>query len=606
MLTRHSSSLTRTARSRPIVLANTVLGRRTLIPQPPTPLVTPRPLPTIYRATSEDAQANKQYMTSLIRQLDELRDTARAGGGKEVLDRWKARGQGKLGVRERVAALLDPASPFIELSPLAAHEVYQDPLPGAGLVTGIGMVAGKKVMIVANDPTVKGGSYYPLTVKKHLRAQQIALENRLPCIYLVESGGAALPYQSEVFPDHDHFGRIFYNMARMSGLGIPQISVVHGISVAGGAYMPAMSDVVIIVKNQGRIFLAGPPLVKAATGEVVDDEALGGGDMHTSVSGVADYLATSDSHAIQLAREAVRDLSPISTPLSTAAAKKEVKPPLYPTKELDEIVPSDPKKTYDPREIIARLVDGSEFREFKKEYGKTLITGFAEVHGHTVGIIANAGVLLSPSALKAAHFIELCSQRGIPLLFLVNVSGYMVGEKAERGGIAKDGAKMVRAVARAKVEKYTVVVGGSYGAGNYGMCGRAYSPRFLWMWPNAKICVMGPDQLSTVMHTVQGKRSGANSTADAAGAPSVAEEAERKRQVLKERIEAESSALYSTARIWDDGIIAPSDTRDLLGLGLELAHEERASRGASGSGGKGNRGEVGADGDSGDWGVFRM
>ncbi|WVQ94486.1 hypothetical protein IAU59_001565 [Kwoniella sp. CBS 9459] len=607
MLARRSSTLTRAARPRPTYLAglNAVLGRRTLIPQPPTALVTPRPLPSLHRASSEDAQANKQYMDGLIRNLGDLRATARAGGGKEVLERWKARGQGKLGVRERVAALLDPASPFIELSPLAAHEVYPDPLPGAGLVTGIGMVAGKKVMVVANDPTVKGGSYHPLTVKKHLRAQQIALENRLPCIYLVESGGAALPYQAEVFPDHDHFGRIFYNMARMSGLGIPQISVVHGISVAGGAYMPAMSDVVIIVKNQGRIFLAGPPLVKAATGEVVDDEALGGGDMHTSVSGVADYLATSDSHAIQLAREAVRDLSPISaSTTATGITKKEVRPPLHSTKELDEIVPSDPRKTYDPREIIARLVDGSEFREFKKEYGKTLITGFAEVHGHTVGIIANAGVLLSPSALKATHFIELCSQRGIPLLFLVNVSGYMVGEKAERGGIAKDGAKMVRAVARAKVEKYTVVVGGSYGAGNYGMCGRAYSPRFLWMWPNAKICVMGPDQLSTVMHTVQGKRSSAN--ADAAGATSVAEEAERKRQVLKERIEAESSALYSTARIWDDGIIAPSDTRDLLGLGLELAHEERASRSGNGSNTRGSRGEVGADGDSGDWGVFRM
>ncbi|OCF45088.1 acetyl/propionyl CoA carboxylase [Kwoniella heveanensis CBS 569] len=612
MLARRGSTLTRAARPRPPVFISTdiVSSRRTLIHQPPTPLVTPRPLKSLHRASAEDAHANKQYMNDLIKNLDELRDTARAGGGKEVLDRWKARGQGKLSARERVVALLDPASPFIELSPLAAHEVYPDALPGAGIVTGIGMVAGKKVMVVANDPTVKGGSYHPLTVKKHLRAQQIALENKLPCIYLVESGGAALPYQAEVFPDHDHFGRIFYNMARMSGLGIPQISVVHGISVAGGAYMPAMSDVVIIVKNQGRIFLAGPPLVKAATGEVVDDEALGGGDMHTSVSGVADYLATSDSHAIQLAREAVRDLSPISvsSPSSIIANsddKKQVRPPLYPTKELDEIVPADPRKTYDPREIIARLVDGSEFREFKKEYGKTLITGFAEIHGHTVGIIANAGVLLSPSALKATHFIELCSQRGIPLLFLVNVSGYMVGEKAERGGIAKDGAKMVRAVARAKVEKYTVVVGGSYGAGNYGMCGRAYSPRFLWMWPNAKICVMGPDQLSTVMHTVQGKRS--NASADAAGATSVAEEAERKRQVLKERIDAESSALYSTARIWDDGIIAPSDTRDLLGLGLELAHEERASRGnPSVAMGRGHRGEVGADGDSGDWGVFRM
>ncbi|WVW79943.1 hypothetical protein I302_101916 [Kwoniella bestiolae CBS 10118] len=592
MLTRTISRPSRTLR----LTACVIPPKRTLIPQPPPSIVRPRPLPTHHRTGSEDAQANKFYMTRLIDELGGIRDKARQGGGRQTLEKWKARGQGKLGVRERVTALLDPSSPFVELSPLAAHEVYPDPLPGAGLVTGIGMVAGRKCMIVANDPTVKGGAYYPLTVKKHLRAQQIALENRLPCIYLVESGGAALPYQAEVFPDHDHFGRIFYNMARMSGLGIPQISVVHGISVAGGAYMPAMSDVVIIVKNQGRIFLAGPPLVKAATGEVVDEETLGGGDMHTSVSGVADYLATSDSHALSLAREAIRDLGPtsVSSHSSDKSTIRQVKEPLYPTKELDEIVPSDPKQAYDPREIIARLVDGSEFREFKKEYGKTLITGFAEIHGHTVGIIANAGVLLSPSALKATHFIELCSQRGIPLVFLVNVSGYMVGEKAERGGIAKDGAKMVRAVARAKVEKYTVVIGGSYGAGNYGMCGRAYSPRFLWMWPNSKICVMGPDQLSTVMHTVQGKRqaSGGEDTA------------ERKRQELKEKIEKQSDVLYSTARLWDDGIIKPSDTRDLLGLGLELAHEERASR--SSVKGHGLRGEIGADGDSGDWGVFRM
>ncbi|WVQ79049.1 hypothetical protein IAT38_001142 [Cryptococcus sp. DSM 104549] len=581
--------------------------KRTLIAQPPPPLVAPRPLPTLFQPASEHAQANKAFMEGLIKDMDHLRSKAREGGGWATLQKWKARGTGKLSARERVSALLDPASPFIELSPLAAQDVYPDALPGAGIVTGIGMVAGRKCMIVANDPTVKGGAYYPLTVKKHLRAQQIALENRLPCIYLVESGGAALPYQAEVFPDHDHFGRIFYNMARMSGLGIPQISVVHGISVAGGAYMPAMSDVVIIVKNQGRIFLAGPPLVKAATGEVIDDESLGGGDMHTSVSGVADYLATSDSHAIRLAREAVRDLSPLSisppppalaaSTTSTSPSQPPIsgpRPPLYPSSDLNAIVPADPRQSYDPREIIARLVDGSEFREFKKEYGKTLITGFAEIHGFTVGIIANAGVLLSPSALKATHFINLCSQRGIPLVFLVNVSGYMVGEKAERGGIAKDGAKMVRAVARAKVEKFTVVVGGSYGAGNYGMCGRAYSPRFLFMWPSAKICVMGPDQLSTVMHTVSGKKSAASG----------ADEAEKKRQALKEEIERQSSVVYSTARIWDDGIIAPSDTRDILGLGLELAHDERASR--KGGRGDGTRGEIGADGDAGDWGVFRM
>ncbi|WVQ62783.1 uncharacterized protein L199_000931 [Kwoniella botswanensis] len=591
MLTRALTPATRVSR----LSTTTTVTRRTLIPQPPPSIVAPRPLPTLHRPNSEDAQSNRSYMTKLLDELGSLRGKAKEGGGEATLKKWKDRGQGKLGVRERITALLDPSSPCVELSPLAAHEVYPDPLPGAGLVTGIGMVAGRKCMIIANDPTVKGGAYYPLTVKKHLRAQQIALENRLPCVYLVESGGAALPYQSEVFPDHDHFGRIFYNMARMSGLGIPQISVVHGISVAGGAYMPAMSDVVIIVKNQGRIFLAGPPLVKAATGEVVDEETLGGGDMHTSVSGVADYLATSDSHALSLAREAVQDLGPATTSYLRNLKNKPIKDPIYPTKELDEIVPSDPRQAYDPREIIARLVDGSEFREFKREYGKTIITGFAGIHGHTVGIIANAGVLLSPSALKATHFIELCSQRGIPLVFLVNVSGYMVGEKAERGGIAKDGAKMVRAVARAKVEKYTVVVGGSYGAGNYGMCGRAYSPRFLWMWPNSKICVMGPDQLSTVMHTVQGKRQDQGTDA-----------AEKKRQELKEKIEKQSDVLFSTARIWDDGIIRPSDTRDLLGLGLELAHEERASRTGNRGNAHENRGEIGADGDSGDWGVFRM
>lgn len=443
-------------------------------------------------------------------------------------------------------------------------------------------------MIVANDPTVKGGAYYPLTVKKHLRAQQVALENRLPCVYLVESGGAALPYQSNVFPDHDHFGRIFYNMARMSGLGIPQISVTHGISVAGGAYMPAMSDVVIIVKNQGRIFLAGPPLVKAATGEIVDDETLGGGDMHTSVSGVADYLAQNDAHAIRLAREAVLDLGKATVPASKAP--RETREPAYPAEELNSIVPADSRKSFDMKEVIARVTDGSEFREFKKEYGKTVITGFAEIHGHTVGIVANNGVLLSPSALKATHFIELCNQRGIPLVFLVNVSGYMVGQAAERGGIAKDGAKMVRAVARAKVPKFTVVVNGSYGAGNYGMCGRAYSPRFLFMWPNAKVCVMGPDQLSSVMQTVSGNRNAAD--------------AEKKFADLRARIEKESEALYSTARLWDDGIIQPSDTRDVLGLALEVAADEKASRPQGGNGG--SRGEIGADGDSGDWGVFRM
>ncbi|KAL7419607.1 hypothetical protein Q5752_005519 [Cryptotrichosporon argae] len=571
-------------------------SRRTLIPQPPARLVPAKPLPTALHPTSPEYGAAKERMEQLVSDMRDLRAKIRDGGGLEVLEKWKAKGSSKMGVRERIEELLDLNSPFLEISPLAAHNVYPDPLPAAGIVTGIGMVAGRKCMIVANDPTVKGGAYHPLTVKKHLRAQQIALENRLPCVYLVESGGAALPYQSEVFPDHDHFGRIFYNMARMSGLGIAQISVVHGISVAGGAYMPAMSDVVIIVKNQGRIFLAGPPLVKAATGEVVDEETLGGGEMHTSVSGVADYLAISDSHAIALARQAVSDLgkaSPRPTQQATFETEGPPRPPLYPSEGLDAIIPVDARQTFDMREVIARVADGSEFREFKKEYGKTIITGFTEIHGYTVGIVANAGVLLSPSALKATHFIQLCSQRSIPLVFLVNVSGYMVGEKAERGGIAKDGAKMVRAVARAKVPKFTVVVGGSYGAGNYGMCGRAYSPRFLFMWPNAKVCVMGPDQLSSVMQSVSGKRGGSGADADARFAE------------LRSRIEKESEAIYSSARLWDDGIIEPQDTRDVLGLCLGLAHDGKASRAAWEKG----RGEIGADGDAGDagdWGVFRM
>ncbi|ODO06164.1 acetyl/propionyl CoA carboxylase [Cryptococcus wingfieldii CBS 7118] len=584
-------------RPRPRPIAASRALTRTLIPQPPRPLITPRPLPTTFSPTSPQSETNRKWMEGLIRDTEDLRARAREGGGKEVLERWKKRGKGKLSVRERVAVLLDPASPFIELSPLAAHEVYPDPLPGAGIVTGIGMVAGRKCMIIGNDPTVKGGTYFPLTVKKHLRAQQIALENQLPCIYLVESGGAALPYQAKVFPDHDHFGRIFYNMARMSSLGMPQISVVHGISVAGGAYMPAMSDLVIIVKEQGHIFLAGPPLVKAATGQVVDEESLGGGEMHTSVSGVADYLAQSDSHALSLAREAIHDLSPSPpSPPSPSRSQKHIQPPIYPADDLNALIPTDPRQSYDPRELIARLVDASQFREFKRSYGPTIVCGFAQIHGYTIGILANHGPILSPSALKATHFITTCSKHGIPLVFLTNVSGYMVGEKAERGGIAKDGAKMVRAVARAKVEKFSIIVGGSFGAGNYGMCGRAYSPRFLFMWPNAKVGVMGPDQLSTVMHSVEDKRPGQTDAQK--------EKAEKKREELKKKIEGQCQGIYASARIWDDGIIKPTDTRDILGLGLELAHEERALRG-HGSGG-GTRGQVGADGDAGDWGIFRM
>ncbi|WVQ73739.1 hypothetical protein IAR50_003319 [Cryptococcus sp. DSM 104548] len=557
------------ARSRPRPIFIGASLRRTLIPQPPRPVITPRPLPITFNSTSPEAQANRRWMDGLINDVEGLRTKARDGGGKEVLERWKKRGKGKLSVRERVAALLDPASPFMELSPLAAHDVYPDPLPGAGIVTGIGMVAGRKCMIIANDPTVKGGVYFPLTVKKHLRAQQIALDNQLPCIYLVESGGAALPYQADVFPDHDHFGRIFYNMARLSGMGIPQISVVHGISVAGGAYMPAMSDLVIIVKEQGHIFLAGPPLVKAATGEVVDEESLGGGEMHTSVSGVADYLAQSDSHALALAREAIHDLSPLPLPLQPNLTN-----------------PSAPRSTLPP----------TSTQSFPPTHASPTTPANSSPASPTPPNSANSNPLTAPPSFADSPTSTAIPKHKVPLVFLTNVSGYMVGEKAERGGIAKDGAKMVRAVARAEVEKFSIIVGGSFGAGNYGMCGRAYSPRFLFMWPNAKIGVMGPDQLSTVMHSVEGKRPGQTDEQRA--------NADKKREELKAKIEGQSRGIYASARIWDDGIIKPSDTRDILGLGLELAHEERARRGPGT--GPGSRGEVGADGDTGDWGIFRM
>jgi 3-methylcrotonyl-CoA carboxylase beta subunit len=434
-------------------------------------------------------------------------------------------------------------------------------------------------MVVVNDATVKGGSYYPLTVKKHLRAQEIAREHGLPCVYVVESGGAALPHQANVFPDKEHFGRIFYNMAQMSALGIPQIALVHGISVAGGAYVPAMADENVIVADQGRIFLAGPPLVKAATGEEVDEETLGGGLMHSSESGVTDHLARDDEHAIAIARGIVGDLGFAGWKSSGPSTVPE--DPVYPASELHGIVGTDSRQAFDMRDVIARIVDSSRFREFKKEYGPTMITGFAHVHGYEVGIVANNGILFSPSALKATHFIQLCSQRQIPLLFLVNVTGYMVGSKAERGGIAKDGAKMVRAVACADVPKLTVIVGGSFGAGNYGMAGRAYSPRFLWMWPNAKVSVMGSGQLSQVMTTVSKDPSQHSS--------------------LKEDIEAQSTALYSTARLWDDGIIKPTDTRDVVGLGLALAARERPT-----SRGRGSAGSTTWDGDGKGFGVFRM
>ncbi|KAF7352509.1 Carboxyl transferase [Mycena venus] len=455
-------------------------------------------LPSLVSTASPEFAAKAESMDQLVADLEAKLAAARLGGGAKAAERFRSKGK-KL-PRERLSLLLDPHTPFLELSPLAAHDVYPDAIPGAGLITGIGRISGRECMVIVNDPTVKGGAYYPLTVKKQLRAQEVAREHRLPCVYIVESGGAALPYQANVFPDKEHFGRIFYNMAQMSALGIPQISSIHGISVAGGAYVPAMADENIIVRNQGRIFLAGPPLVKAATGEEVDEETLGGGMMHSSESGVTDHLANDDEHAIAITREVIGDLGRAAGTEGMPSARPE--DPLFPASELHGIVGTDVRQAFDMRDVIARIVDGSRFREFKKEYGTTMLTGFAHIHGYEVGICANNGILFSPSALKATHFIELCSQRKIPLLFLVNVTGYMVGSKAERGGIAKDGAKMVRAVACADVPKLTVIVGGSFGAGNYGMAGRAYSPRFLWMWPNAKISVMGSAQLSQVMTAV--------------------------------------------------------------------------------------------------------
>ncbi|EIN08738.1 carboxyl transferase [Punctularia strigosozonata HHB-11173 SS5] len=544
-------------------------------------------LPSLISPASPEFTRKKESMDTLVRDLEVKFQEVHGGGGQKALDRMRAKG--KLIPRERLAALLDPSSPFLELSPLAAHEVYTkgngtwDNIPGAGIITGIGRIAGRECMIVVNDASVKGGSYYPLTVRKHLRAQEIAREHGLPCVYVVESGGAALPHQANVFPDKEHFGRIFYNMAQMSALGIPQIAIVHGISVAGGAYVPAMADETIIVQNQGHIFLAGPPLVKAATGEVVDEETLGGGLMHASESGVVDHLARDDEHAIAIARGIVGDLGP-APPEATVCCDPDAppEPPLYSPDELHGIVGTDVRHPFDMRDVIARIVDGSRFREFKKEYGSTIVTGFAHIHGYQCGIIANNGILFSPSALKAAHFIQMCSQRGVPLVFLVNVTGYMVGSKAEKGGIAKDGAKMVRAVACADVPKLTVIVGGSFGAGNYGMCGRAYSPRFLWMWPNAKVSVMGSGQLSQVMTSV---------SKDPAQHAS-----------LKSEIEAQSTAYYASARLWDDGIIKPTDTRDVLGLGLALSKAKRNNEKRAGT----NSISTTWDGQGGGFGVFRM
>lgn len=495
---------------------------------------------------SEISQANQQAWGQILADLMAKRAEAALGGNEKTRERHLARG--KLLPRDRVMSLLDMGSPFLELSQLAAFNMYEDKIHGAGVITGIGRVAGREVMIVCNDSTIKGGTYYPMTVKKHLRAQEIALQNHLPCIYLVDSGGANLPNQAEVFPDRDHFGRIFYNQATMSAAGIAQIAVVMGSCTAGGAYVPAMSDETIIVKNQGTIFLAGPPLVKAATGEVVTAEELGGADVHTRLSGVADHLAENDHHALEMTRAIVATLP------QTNSYAKESRDPLYPIEELEQIVPTDLKKQYDIREVIARLVDGSEFEEFKARYGTTLITGFAHIEGIQVGIIANNGILLGSSAQKGAHFIELCCQRKIPLIFLQNITGFMVGKQFENAGIAKDGAKMVMAVANAKVPKITLIVGGSYGAGNYGMCGRAYSPRFLFIWANARISVMGGEQAASVLATVKGSMT--------------PEEEEAFKAPVREMYEREGHPYYSTARLWDDGIIMPSETRRVLGLAL--------------------------------------
>ncbi|GAA5121999.1 carboxyl transferase domain-containing protein [Pseudonocardia adelaidensis] len=496
-------------------------------------------------ATSGTTPRGAASHRELVADLKARLATAALGGSERARVRHVERG--KLLPRDRVDALVDPSSPFLELSPLAANGMYGDEAPGAGLITGVGRVAGREVVVVANDATVKGGTYYPMTVKKHLRAQEVALHNRLPCVYLVDSGGAYLPEQDSVFPDREHFGRIFYNQAQMSARGIPQIAAVLGSCTAGGAYVPAMSDEAVIVRNQGTIFLGGPPLVKAATGEVVTAEELGGGDLHSRVSGVTDHLAEDDAHALRIVRSIVGTLGPRAPrPWDVAPAEE----PLADPDELYEVVPTDSRTPYDVREVISRVVDGSRLHEFKAEYGTTLVTGFARIHGHPVGIVANNGILFSESAQKGAHFIELCDQRGVPLVFLQNISGFMVGREYEAGGIAKHGAKMVTAVATTRVPKFTVIIGGSFGAGNYSMCGRAYSPRFLFMWPNARISVMGGEQAATVLATV-----GSGADPDA----------------VRAQYETQGHPYYSTARLWDDGVIDPKDTRTVLGLALSAA-----------------------------------
>jgi 3-methylcrotonyl-CoA carboxylase beta subunit len=509
---------------------------------------------------SAEFQANAQAMQALVDDLRQQQARVAQGGGEAARAKHTARG--KLLPRERVQQLLDPGSPFLEVAPLAALNMYGNDAPAAGLIAGIGRVNGTDCMVVCNDATVKGGTYFPMTVKKHLRAQEIAQQNHLPCIYLVDSGGANLPNQDEVFPDRDHFGRIFYNQANMSALGLAQIAVVMGSCTAGGAYVPAMSDETIIVKDQGTIFLGGPPLVKAATGEVVSAEELGGGDVHTRLSGVADHLAQNDMHALALARQAVRRLNRSKTP---NIALHPAQAPLMQAQELYGVIPTDARKPFDVRDIIARIVDGSEFDEFKARFGTTLVCGFARIEGVPVGIIANNGILFSESALKGAHFIELCCQRKTPLVFLQNITGFMVGRKYENEGIARNGAKMVTAVATAAVPKFTVIIGGSFGAGNYGMCGRAYSPRFLWMWPNARISVMGGEQAASVLATV--RRDGI----EAKGGQWSATEEEAFKDPIRRQYEEQGHPYYATARLWDDGVIDPADTRRVLALGLSAS-----------------------------------
>ncbi len=517
-------------------------------------------LRSLIHTSSDEFKTNAEHHRKLAAELDERLAQVRLGGGAEAKARHEKRG--KLFVRDRIAKLLDPGSPFLEIGALAAFGEYDGAAPGAGVVTGIGVVHGREVMVVANDATVKGGTYFPLTVKKHLRAQEVARENRLPCVYLVDSGGAFLPMQADVFPDRDHFGRIFFNQAQMSSEGIPQIAVVMGSCTAGGAYVPAMSDETIIVRNQGTIFLGGPPLVKAATGEIVTAEELGGGDVHSRTSGVTDHLADNDEHALEIARDI---LSNVNRKAPTAVERIAPEDPIYDQAEIAGILPTDLRKPFDVREIIARIVDGSRFHEFKALYGTTLVTGFAHIWGYPVGIIGNNGILFSESAQKAAHFIELCCQRQIPLVFLQNITGFMVGKKYESGGIARDGAKMVTAVSNAKVPKFTVVIGGSFGAGNYGMCGRAYQPRFLWMWPNSRISVMGGEQAAGVLSQVKMEQ------LEAQGKKLSAEEVAKIQDPIRAQYEREGNPYHSTAKLWDDGILTPWRTREALALAISAS-----------------------------------